>query len=158
MYYNIYIQIKKVLFKGGNILKSSSTKLFLMLCLILSFTLLIGCTNPKLSEDFDEEEVKRAAEEVISYINNKDSESILEISTVAVKNALTEEVFQEIYEAIGEGGEFEEIQDISVGGQKDKQSEEEFAIVIAKAKYEHKNFIYTITFTKQMKLAGLFYK
>lgn len=139
-------------------MKNSSTKLFLILCLILSFTLLIGCTNPKLSDDFDEGELKRAAEEVISYINNKDSESILAISTVAVKGALTEDVLQQIYEAIGEGGDFEEIKDISVGGQRDKQSEEEFAIVIAKAKYENKNFIYTISFTKQMKLAGLFYK
>ena len=139
-------------------MKNSSTKLLLILCLILSFTLLIGCTNPKLSDDYDEEEVKRAAENVISYINNNDSENILEISTVAVKSALTEEVLEQIYEAIGEGGEFEEIQDVSVGGQKDKQSEEEFAVVVAKAKYENKNFIYTITFTKQMKLAGLFYK
>ena len=119
---------------------------------------MVACSNPGLSEDFDETEVKKAAEDVISYINNKDSESILEISTVAVKNALTEEVLEEIYEAIGEGGDFEEIKDLSVGGQKDKQSEEEFAVVVAKAKYANKNFIYTISFTKQMKLAGLFYK
>ena len=139
-------------------MKNSRLKLAIILCLILSFTLLLGCSNPGLSDDFDEEEVKKAAEDVISYINNKDSESILEISTVAVKNALTEEVLQEVYEAIGEGGEFQGLEDISVGGQKDKQSEEEFAVVVAKTNYENKNFIYTITFTKQMKLAGLFYK
>lgn len=137
---------------------NSRTKLFIILCFIFSFTLLVACSNPGLSDDFDEAEVKRTAEDVISYINNKDSESILAISTVAVKNAFTEEVLQQVYEAIGEGGDFEEIKDISVGGQKDKQSEEEFAVVVAKAKYANKNFFYTITFTKQMKLAGLFYK
>lgn len=137
---------------------NSRTKLFTILCLIFSITLLVACSNPGLSDDFDEAEVKRTAEDVISYINNKESEKLLEISTVAVKNALTEDVLEEIYEAIGEGGAFEEIKDISVGGQKDKQSEEEFAVVVAKAKYENKNFIYTISFTKQMKLAGLFYK
>lgn len=139
-------------------MKISNTKLLIVVCLILSFTLLIGCTEAKLSDDYDAAEVKKAAEDLISYINNKDSESILEISTVDMKNALTEEVLQQIYEAIDEGGGFVDIIDINVGGQKDKQSEEEFATTVTKAKYENKNFIYTITFTKQMKMAGLFYK
>lgn len=139
-------------------MKKSTTKLSLILCFIICFTFLIGCTNSKLSDAFNEEEVKKSVEDVISYINSKDSESLLEISTVAVKDAFTEDVLQQIYEAIGEGGEFKETLDISVGGQKDKSSEEEFAVAVAKAKYENKNLIYTITFTKQMKLAGLFYK
>lgn len=139
-------------------MKTLNTKLFVILCLILSFTLLVACTEAKLSDDYDAAEVKKAAEEVISYINKEDSESILKISTVEMKNALTEEVLEQIYEAIDEGGAFVEITDISVGGQKDKQSEEEFATTVTKAKYENKNFIYTITFTKQMKMAGLFYK
>lgn len=139
-------------------MKKSKIKLFSILCLIICFTLLIGCTNPRLSDDFNVDTVKKSVEDVISYINNKDSESILEISNVAMKNALTEDILQEIYEAIGEGGEFKEIVDMSVGGKKDKHSEEEFAVVVAKAKYENKNFIYTISFTKQMKLAGLYYK
>lgn len=133
-------------------------KLFLIIILIFSFTLLVACKSTKLSEDFDEAEVKKATEQVITYINNKDSEALLEISTVAVKNAFTPEVLDQVFEAIGEGGAFEEIEDISVGQDKDKATEEEFAVAIAKAKYEHKNFIYTISFTKQMKLAGLFYK
>lgn len=139
-------------------MKKLAPKLSLILCIIICFTLLAACTNPKLSDAFDEEEIKKSVEEVVSFINHRDSESLLEKSTVAVKNALTEDVLEEIYEAIGEGGEFKEILDISVGGQKDKSSEEEFAVAVAKAKYENKNFVYTITFTKQMKLAGLFYR
>ncbi len=139
-------------------MKNLRIKLVIILCLVLSFTLLIGCSNPGLSDDFDEGEVKKAAEDVISYINNRDSENILEISTVAMKNALTDEVLEQIYEAIAEGGGFKAVEDISVGGQKDKGTEEEFAVVVAKTNYENKNFIYTITFTKQMKLAGLYYK
>ncbi len=133
-------------------------KISLILCFVICFSLLTGCTNPGLSEDFNEEEVKKAAEEVVTIINNQDSEALLEMSTVQMKNALTEDVLKEIYEAIGEGGDFQEIEEISIGGQKDKASEEEFAVVVAKTKYENKNFTYTISFTKQMKLAGLFYK
>ena len=139
-------------------MKISNIKLFIIVCLVLNFTLLIGCTSAKLSDDYNESDVKKAAEEVILYLNNKDSKSILEISTVAMKNALTEEVLEQIYEAIDEGGAFVEITDISVGGQTDKESKEDFAVTVTKAKYENKNFIYTITFTKQMKMAGLFYK
>ena len=132
--------------------------IFTIIILVLSLVLLTACTSPSLSEDFDEDEVKRAAEEVISYINNEDGENLLEISTVAVKNALTDEVLEEIFEAISEGGEFLEIEEISVGGSKDKNTEEEYAVAVAKAKYEHKIFTYTLSFTKQMKLAGIFYK
>lgn len=139
-------------------MKRTKIVIGLILCLIASLTLLTACGGSKLSDDFDEGEVKQAVEDLISYINDKDSQAILQISTVAVKDALTEEVLQQVFEAIGEGGDFEEVEEISVGGQKDKQSEEEFAVAVAKAKYENKKFIYTITFTKQMKLAGLFYK
>lgn len=134
------------------------SKLKILILFSICFIVLIGCSNSKLSEDFNEEEVKKKAEEVITMINNKDSEAILEISTVQMKNALTEEVLEEVYEAIGEGGEFESIEDMSLAGQEDKESKEEFAVVVVKAAYENKNFVYTISFTKQMKLAGLFYK
>ena len=40
----------------------------------------------------------------------------------------------------------------------DKNIKEELAVVIARAKYEIKTFTFTITFTKQMKLAGLYFK
>ncbi len=139
-------------------MKNLKRNFSLMLCLIFCFTFLTGCGSSKLSDDFDQDEIEKLAKDVISYINNKDSESILEMTTVEMGKALTPDVLEEIYAAIGEGGEFVEIQDISVGGQKDKSSEEEFAIAVAKTKYQHKNFIYTITFSKQMKLAGLYYK
>ncbi|MGO1469885.1 MAG: DUF3887 domain-containing protein [Tissierella sp.] len=129
-----------------------------ILCLIIIFTLLVGCSSSKLSDDFNEEEIKEKAEEVIKIINNEDSQALLEMTTVQMKNALTDDTLEEIYEAIGEGGELENIEEMSVAGQKDKDTEEEFAVVVAKTKYENKNFVYTISFTKEIKLAGLFYK
>ncbi|NLB20144.1 MAG: hypothetical protein GX829_04780 [Clostridium sp.] len=43
-------------------------------------------------------------------------------------------------------------------GHKDETTEEEFAVSAIKTKYDSKKFTCTITFTKDMKLAGLFYK
>lgn len=139
-------------------MKNIKIKFKLVLCFIIIFTLLVGCSGSKLSDDFNEKEVEKEAEKVITIINNEDSEVLLEMSTVQMKNGLTDDTLEEIYEAIGEGGEFESIEEMSVAGQKDKDTEEEFAVVVAKTKYENKNFVYTISFTKQMKLAGLFYK
>lgn len=129
----------------------------LVLVIFLCLTLLNACAN-KLSGDFDEDEVKKAAENVINLINNQDSEGLKEICNVQMKEALTDDVLKKVYEGIGEGGKFEKIESMSVAGYTDKSSKEELAVVVAKAKYEIKTFTFTITFTKQMKLAGLYYK
>lgn len=130
----------------------------LALVAVTCFGLLTGCSGPKLSSDFKEDEVKKAAENVITLINSQDSETLKQLCTVQVNAALTDDVMKQIYAAIGEGGKFEKIEEMSVASKTDKASEEEFAVVVVKAKYEIKTFIYTISFTKQMKLAGLFYK
>ena len=137
---------------------NTKNKLKFILWFILCLTLLTGCGSSELSDDFNEEEVKQAAGDVIEILNNKDTKSLLEISTVQVKEAFTDEVLEQIYEAIDEGGDFKEVKAISVASTADKSTKEEFAVAVVKAEYEIKTFTYTISFTKQMKLAGLFYK
>lgn len=75
-----------------------------------------------------------------------------------MRDVLTDDVMKQIYEAIGEGGAFEQVSDMSVAGSTNQSSGEEYAVVIVKAKYKIRTFTYTISFTKQMKLAGLYYK
>ena len=128
------------------------------LAVVLCFGVLAGCVGQELSGDFNEEEVRKAAENVIMLINDQDSEGIRELSTVQMRAALTDDVLDQIYEAIGEGGQFETVEDMSVAGTTDKSSGEEFAVVVARAQYEIKTFTFTISFTKQMKLAGLYYR
>jgi PBP1b-binding outer membrane lipoprotein LpoB len=135
--------------------KSLSVFIFLI---VISIVLLTGCASPKLSSDFNEEEVKKATENVIFMINEQNSEGIKELCTVQMREALTDDILKQVYEAISEGGQFEKIENMSIGGTKDKSSGEEFAVVVAKTKYEIKSFTFTISFTKQMKIAGLYYK
>ena len=128
------------------------------LAAVLCFALLAGCVGQELSGDFNEEEVKKAAENVIMLINNQDSEGLRELSTVQMRAALTDDVLEQIYEAMSEGGQFENVEDMSVAGTTDTSSGEEFAVVVARAQYEIKTFTFTISFTRQMKLAGLYYR
>ena len=106
------------------------------LAAVLCFAMLTGCVGQELSGDFNEEEVKKAAEHVIMLINNQDSEGLRELSTVQMRAALTDDVLNQIYEAMSEGGQFENVEDMSVAGTTDKSSGEEFAVVVARAKYE----------------------
>jgi hypothetical protein len=128
------------------------------LAAVLCFALLAGCVGQQLSGDFNEEEVRNAAENVITLINDQDSEGIRDLCTVRMREALTDDVLDQVYEAISEGGQFEKVEDMSVAGTTDASSGEEFAVVVARAKYEIKTFTFTISFTKQMKLAGLYYR
>jgi hypothetical protein len=91
-------------------------------------------------------------------VNEKDSEGLREMSTVQMKEGLTDDLLNKVYEAIGEGGAFKNVENMGVAGMTNKENNEELAVVVAKAKYENKSFTYTISFTKDMKLAGLYYK
>lgn len=137
-------------------MKKYMTKLNLLVG--MSFLFLVGCSGTNLSEAFNQEEVTQQAKETIRIINNEDSQSLLEMSTVQMKAGLSEDVLEQIYAAIKEAGEFESFEDISVAGDKDKSTEEEYAVAVVNTKYENKKITYTITFSSQMKLAGLYYK
>jgi hypothetical protein len=128
---------------------------FLAIMSVLSLT---GCSGNQLSSDFNEEDVKKAAENVILLINNEDSESLREIFNTPLNEALTDDVLKQVYDAIRAGGQFEKIESMSTLGTTDKTSNEEYAVVVAAAKYELKTFTYTLSFDKEMKLAGLYYK
>jgi hypothetical protein len=129
-----------------------------VLVLLISAALLAGCGGKQLSSDFNEAEVKQAAENVINLVNKQDSAGLREICTVQMREALTDDVLKQVYASIAEGGQFVKVEGMSIAGSTDRSSGEEFAVVVAKANYELKSFTYTISFTKQMKLAGLYFK
>ncbi len=132
--------------------KFSYFALILLVCLALT-----ACAQ-KLPDGFDKAAVENSAKSVIEMINSQDSDSIRNMSIVEMKNALTDNVFSQIYSAINVGGSFKQVKSMTVAGTTDKNTGTDYAVVVAKAEYEKKSFTYTITFTKDMKLAGLYYK
>ena len=125
---------------------------------ILSAILLTACSAPALSVDFNENEVKLLSQDVVSLLNAQDSKGLRAIFTEQMNTAITDDVFVQIYAAIEGGGKFEAIEDITVVGSTDKSTGEEFATAVVTAKYENQTFTFTITFNKQMQLAGLHYR
>jgi len=137
---------------------NAKTLTIFLLSTILSMLLLTACSAPALSADFNEEDVKRLAQDVVSLLNAQDSEGLRFLFTEQMNTAITGDVFVQIYAAIEGGGKFDSIENITVIGSTDKSTGEEFATAVVTAKYENQTFTYTISFNKQMQLAGLYYR
>lgn len=129
--------------------------------LLLGLFAIAGCSGAKeLSSDFDEAEVKKAAEEVINIVNEGDYTTFLEEKCGAkLKTVLGEKTLQEqIAPIIEELGTFESIDKSVVVGSVDKDTDEEYAMAIVVTKYSGGKAQFTLTFNKQMKLSGFYIK
>lgn len=131
--------------------------ILVLLCFILLFGV-AGCGGSKLSDAFVEEDVRLAAENVIDYLNQGNAEGILKLGTPQLQAALTDEVMIKVFADIGTLGKFEKFEEMSIGGVKSQDGTQNLAVAVAKAKYERKSVIFTISFNESMELAGLFYK
>lgn len=125
----------------------------LMLALLLS-----ACLNKPLADAFDRADLEQQAQDVLDQLNAQETEALRARCTVMLREALTDQVMGQLYEALDEGGAFETIQSISVAGTIDQASKEDLAVVVVTAQYELKRLTFTLAFTQQMKLAGLYYK
>ena len=123
--------------------------------MLLLTGLFFGCAgSQRLSDHFDEAEVKAAAEEVIQTLNSKEVEALVEEQwNTVMKNAADADMLKEqIVPIVEELGEFEGF------GAKDPDTEQEFAVAVIKVKYEKRKAQFTISFDEDMKVAGFFIK
>lgn len=131
------------------------------MCMFMLAFLMSGCArNQKLSEKFDEAQVKEAAEEVIETLNSGEVDTLVEENWNAVmKSALdAESVKNQILPIMEELGEFEGFDKEAVTGGKDQDTEQEFAVAVIKAKYEKRKAQFTISFDEDMKVGGFYIK
>ena len=130
----------------------------LLLFAFLSALFAAGCGgSPKLADSFDEDAVKQKAMEAVALINARDTDGLKAVCTDTLAAALTDELTAQIYEEIGAGGAFLEMGDMAALGTKGENGED-YAVVVALAKYESKTFTFTLSFDTGLKLGGLFYK
>lgn len=131
-------------------MKNKKTKISFIV--LICITILSGCGSKGLSDNYDEDKVTEKAKEVISFINNEETDAILEISSAEMKEVMTKDTINKVYEILEEAGDFEKIESISL------KEKDDFAVTIIKTKYKEKDFTYSISFNKEMELAGLYLK
>ena len=123
--------------------------------------MLAGCVGgQKLSEQFDEEEVKAAAEEVIEILNDGDVDTLVEEKWNSTMRGMADKDMMEkdVLPIVEELGAFEGFDKEAVTGNKDKDTEQEFAVAIIIGKYEKRKAQFTISFDEDMKVGGFYIK
>ena len=122
---------------------------------------LAGCAGAasKLSDKFDEETVKSEAMKSIEYFNERDYESIREMGSEELKDAITAESFAEQCDPLlDKCGAFKEIKKTVVVGNTDKKTGAEYAGVVMVGVYEDGKIQFTIGFDEEMKLVQFLIK
>ncbi|MCF6459547.1 DUF3887 domain-containing protein [Clostridium sp. Cult3] len=134
------------------------TKIGLIALLLVCIFTLSACKKKELSNEFDQEQVEELAISVVDMVNKEDAEGIKAISNEEMKQAMTDDIFEQVFDMVKQFGEYKEVSEIDVTGVEDKASKEPIAVVVLKAKYTDKEAIYTISFDTDMKLVGLYVK
>lgn len=130
------------------------------LLLLLFFTVLwIACGSNKNASNLSEsqkEHYREMTQHTINLFHEKKSAEIRQSSTEELKKALTKEKYQEIYSQLETNGSFETFLDYEVS--KVQENKQDFIVVAQRVKYSKNTLIYTISFDKDERLAGIFYR
>lgn len=109
-----------------------------------------------LISDGQKEKYIEKAQNVITLFNEEKSDEIREMSDETMKNVLPDDKLSEIYAMLKVNGKFEKFLESDMT--KVEQNGQTFTVVVQQAKYEKNTLTYTISFGKDDKLAGIFYK
>lgn len=129
-------------------------KVVFVLGIVLVCSVVTGCSgSTKLADSFDEETVKKSAEEAIGLIHSNDYEAFAEKFEEATKASITKDVFDTQIKAVVDAkGKFESFEKETIIGQTDKDTGKNYAGIIVIAKYENGKVQYTIGYNEDMKL------
>ena len=127
----------------------------LVLTLLLCLLMLTACHQ--LAPGFDEEAMYEKGCQVVELCNARDYEAVLAMFDQELLGDVTAaELAEQLDPVLDEYGKFEDFKTHAVAGSQDKNSGMELGILALRCAYENKKVIYTITFTENNELVGLF--
>lgn len=138
--------------KKGNRIKLITV---LSIMLMLSFS---GCNMPsELSEEFEEEKVLAASEDVVAAINAGDFSAIEDMVEEDFKGDINAEMLEEaLSENLKELGKFDSYSDRSVVGLNSEDYDGELAVAVINATYENGSMALTISYNTDYEIVGFY--
>lgn len=131
-------------------MKKGFCKITVLLVMLFALT---ACGAQPLPEQFEEDTVREAAEQAISYFNEQDYQSIIEMGSDEFQKALTAEEFTSQCDPYHEKcGAFQEISKTIFAGNIDKETQEAYGGVVMVGTYEEGTIQFTIAFNEDMEL------
>ena len=126
--------------------------LSLALCLILSLALLAGCGAAPLPDGLTQESVTDAAAQTVAQLNDEDYDALFAGMTEEMTSAMTAEDLAEEADFFSFGTNDLTITKTTVGGK------DGYGVAVVQAKYENAAVTFTLSYTPEGKLGGLFFK
>ncbi|GEM_PF-1122997 len=123
-----------------------------LLVMIISAMLLLAACGGKKVDDETARTYIDQAEQVVSLLNEGDTESVRGMLDDNMKAALTDAQLQEVVGIIEDSGAFEKVDKSSV------EEQDSLYVTVLGVKYSKSTRIFTISFDSQQKVAGLFIK
>ena len=146
---------------GGMAGRVKNAKKLFLTGIVLLLVLSTGCMNKstELAEGFDEDELKKVSGQVVDQFNKNDYDTFLEYAGDELAESISKDKFEnEVVAYVNSKGTFQSYGKQAVIGQKYEKTGEDCGVVVMAAEYEDGTIQYTISFTKDMKLNGLWLK
>lgn len=133
-----------------------------ILTALIAFALLLSfaaCSSSKLADIYSEDEIVARAKSVVEVINTLDYDSVVGVLREDLQSQVTSESLKSAWGSLlDEAGAFEEYKTVVAYGQKDKTTDEDYAVCVLVCKYENASRTFTISMDKDLEIVGLYMK
>ncbi len=132
-------------------------KKFKILTLTAIVLLLVACgskTKKMSDEDFNKYQKKSQA--AISLVNERKTDEFIDLTEKSL--GFKKEILEEAYKNLDENGRFVEFGDAKGIYEEDKNSGSTYSTILQKVKYEKKDVLFRVSFNKDDKIVGIFFK
>lgn len=126
---------------------------FVFVCALLAAALLCSCGTASLPEGMTQESVTDAAATTIAQLNGKEYDALFDNMTDEMTAAMTPDDLAAVWEPVLDAaGAFDAIEKTTVGGK------DGYGVAVVQAKYANASITFTLSYTPDGALGGLFFK
>lgn len=132
-------------------------KKFKILTLTAIVLLLVACSSKtKKMSDEDFNKYEKEAQAAINLVNERKTDEFIDLTEKSL--GFEKEILEEAYKNLDENGKFVEFGDAKGIYEEDKNSGSTYSTILQKVKYEKKDVLFRVSFNKDDKIVGIFFK